>query len=87
MMMPAAHSLVLLECKDGADVEAVKKEIQNNINPRKWLCVGADVVYVVNSGNTVMAIMTYSDCAEPIYNAFADLFGNVGTRLDVAVEG
>ena len=84
MMIPSTHSLVLVQCKDGADIEAIKKEIQENINPRKWICVEAEVVYIVNSGNTVMAIMTYSDTAEPIYNAFVEIYGNVGARLDVA---
>jgi len=53
-----AHSVVLLRAKDGADIEAIKTTIKENINPRKWICVEAEDVVVKNKGNLIILIMT-----------------------------
>ena len=57
-----AHSVVLVRVKDGADVETVKSKIKENVNPRKWICVGVeeDQVIVKNKGNLVILIMAQS---------------------------
>ena len=34
---------------------AFKEEMYNNIDMNKWLCVSADVLYLTNYGNTIMA--------------------------------
>lgn len=54
-----AHSVVLLRASDGADIEAIKKEIKENVDPRKWICVGVeeDDVIVKNKGNLIILIM------------------------------
>ncbi len=54
-----AHSVVLVRVKDGADVENVMTTIKENVNPRKWLCVGVeeDDVIVKNKGDLVILIM------------------------------
>lgn len=59
MMTSVAHSVVLVRAKKGADVEAIKTTIKENINPRKWLCVGVeeDEVIVKNRGNLIILIM------------------------------
>ena len=41
-----AHSVVLVRVKDNANVEAIKEKIENNVNPRKWICVEAEEVEV-----------------------------------------
>lgn len=59
MMTSIAHSVVLVRAKKGADVEAIKTAIKENINPRKWVCVGVeeDEVIVKNRGNLIILIM------------------------------
>lgn len=54
-----AHSVVLVRVKDGEDVEEVKEEIKENVDPRKWICVGVEKedVIVKNKGNLVILIM------------------------------
>ena len=54
-----AHSVVLVRVKDGADIEEVKSEIKENVDPRKWICVGVEEedVIVKNKGNLVILIM------------------------------
>ena len=54
-----AHSVVLVRVKDNADIEEVKTKIKENVDPRKWICVGVekDDVIVKNKGNLVILIM------------------------------
>lgn len=55
-----AHSVVLVRVKEGSNVEEVKTKIKENVNPRKWICVGVeeDQVIVKNKGDLVILIMT-----------------------------
>ncbi len=59
MMSSIAHSVVLVRMKDGADIESAKKEILDNVNPAKWLCVSVpeEEVIVKNKGNLIILIM------------------------------
>ena len=54
-----AHSVVLVRTKDNADIEAIKDKIEDNVDPRKWICVGVeeDDVVVENKGNLIILIM------------------------------
>lgn len=68
-----AHSVVLVRMKEGADVEEAKKKIEENANPRKWICVEADDVVVKNKGNLIILIMSSSNYIEKIENSFDNL--------------
>ena len=59
MVGSIAHSVVLVRVANVADVEATKKAIKDNVNPRKWICVGVeeDQVIVKNKGNLIILIM------------------------------
>lgn len=57
MMSSIAYSVVVVKLNEGADVEEAKKLIKDNINPRKWFCVDAEIVTVDNIGDTVILIM------------------------------
>lgn len=54
-----AHSVVLVRIKKNADIEAIKTKIKENVNPRKWVCVGVeeDDVIVENKGDLIILIM------------------------------
>ena len=67
------HSVVLVRMKDGANIEEAKKEIEENANPRKWICVEAEDVVVKNKGNLIILIMSSSDYAQKIENSFDNL--------------
>ena len=61
MITSSAHSVVLVRLKDDAtqsDIEDAKEKIKANANPRKWVCVEAEHVYVENKGNLIILIMT-----------------------------
>ena len=54
-----AHSVVLLRTKDNADINKIKEEIKEKVNPRKWICVGVEKedLIIKNKGNLVILIM------------------------------
>ena len=54
-----AHSVVLVRTKDNADIETIKNEIKEKVDPRKWICVGVERedLIVKNKGNLIILIM------------------------------
>ena len=58
MVGSIAHSVVLVRAKEDQDIEALKKQIEENINPSKWICVTAENVVVKNKGNLILVIMS-----------------------------
>lgn len=57
MVGSIAHSIVLVRAKEDQDIEALKKQIEENINPSKWICVTAENVVVKNKGNLILVVM------------------------------
>lgn len=75
MMSSIAHSVLLVRMEDGADIEAAKATIKNNVNPRKWICVGVEDeenVIVDNRGNLIVLIME-NNHAQTIHENFKNL--------------
>lgn len=68
-----AHSVVLVRTKDGADIEAIKTKIKENVDARKWICVEAEKVTVENKGNLIILIMSSEDTTKTILNSFNNL--------------
>ena len=70
MIGSIAYSMCLVKAKDGADVEALKNEILEGVNYRKWMCVAAEKILVTNCGNTIMMVMAAENIVDDVYNAF-----------------
>ena len=71
-----AHSVVLVRMKNGADIEATKEAIKENVDPRKWICVGVeeDDVIVESKGNLIILIMVEDETTrEKIEEGFDNL--------------
>ncbi|MBQ3020864.1 MAG: hypothetical protein IJD92_01410 [Bacilli bacterium] len=68
-----AHSIVLLRVANTKDIEDIKVNIKENINPRKWICVEAENVIVKNKGDLIILIMTSNALSEKIENNFDNL--------------
>ena len=66
MIGSQAYSLVLVRVKSSADLEAVAKAMKAGIDPRKWICVEADDLRVVGSGDVVMLMMVSTELAEVV---------------------
>lgn len=74
MITSVAHSVVLMRVKDGADIEAIKTQIKENVDPRKWICVGVEreEIIVDNIGNTILLVMD-NKVSEKIHENFLEL--------------
>ena len=71
-----AHSVVLVRTKDNADIESIKTKIKENINPRKWICVGVEEkdVIVENRGNLIILILVENqESRETLLEGFNNL--------------
>ncbi len=82
MISSIAHSVVLVRVKDG-DVEAIAKEISENANPVKWVCVSAEKTKVVTKGDTIMLVMSNTGMANKILTNFYELNGDTVPDEDV----
>lgn len=74
LMSSVAHSVVLVRANSIKDVDNIKKEIKEKINPRKWVCVGVDEknVFVESKGDLVILIMD-NEYATTIRDNFLNL--------------
>ena len=72
MVGSVAHSVVLIRLEDASKAEDVVKEIKEKADPRKWICVEAENVYVLNKGDLVVLIMS-NELADPIKANFENL--------------
>lgn len=87
MISPANQSFCLIEVNDETKVEELKQKIFDNCNPRKWICMSAERVVVMNSGNYIMLAMASKDSCDALIPAFSAYFdGNVGETLDKMFE-
>ena len=69
-----AHSVVLVRTKPNADIEKIKKDIKENVNPRKWICVGIerDEVEVLSKDNIIIMIIAEEE-REDLVKGFKEL--------------
>lgn len=63
-MMGQAYSLVVARVKDAADAPQVAKDIYDNVDTAKWICVNADTKTAAYCGDVVMFFMVGSQYAE-----------------------
>lgn len=76
MINAQAYSLCLVRVKEGADIEKIKTDIKENVDPRKWICVGVEPenVIVDNIGDVVVLIMS-NEGGSALHDAFLQLKG------------
>ena len=80
-------SLCLVKPAEGVDVEALKNEILEGVNYRKWMCVAAEKVLVSNCGDTILMVMASEEIVDDVYNAFNIVAsGNASPALTKAGE-
>ena len=86
MMSSQAYSMVLVKAKDGADVDAMAKSMNENVDERKWICVTAEKIYSVASGNVVCLVMSNESTAKTVYDSFKTLAGSVEKEYERTAE-
>ncbi len=83
----SAQEVHLVKVKDSSKVSDIKQKIFDNANPRKWICVTAEKVVAVDSGNYILFVMGGVDLCDNLVTAFSDHFdGNVGNTLSLTVD-
>lgn len=82
MMAPPAYQMVVVRVKDASDAESVAKEMLENANPAKWVCVQAECVRVGVCGDTIMMVMYTVDDATALINAFGEVCGGLTLTLE-----
>ena len=75
MMSSIAHSIVLVKCPTVEKAKEIALLMKENCDPRKWMCVEADIVEGVTNGNIAMLLMTTTEggMSETILSNFASL--------------
>ena len=75
MVGSIAHSVVLVKCPTAEKAQELAAAMKENCNPRKWVCVEADIVTSVTNGNIAMLLMTTksSGMSEKILENFSAL--------------
>ena len=82
MMGSQAYSLVMARVNDAAKAEEVAQMMLDNIDPRKWICVGADDIDAAIYGDLVMFVMIDSQFGMPA----ADFIGVFKTIAGGALD-
>ena len=62
----------MIRFDNASDAEKAKEEIKKNADPRKWICVEAEHVYVESRGDLVLLIMS-NDIADQLRDNFVAL--------------
>lgn len=87
MISSIAYQMAIVKVKKGADVEAIKKEMVDNVDMNRWFCVSADVVYATNNGDVIFLVMTKKEQAKKEYDAFKEIVNNkIGKELEREAE-
>lgn len=90
MMSSIAHSIVLVKAPTAEKAQEVAKAMKENCDPRKWMCVEADIVEGVTNGNIAMLLMTTKEggMADTILGNFKALDADkiASLKSEVAIE-
>ena len=72
-IMTIPHSMVLLRVDKSSDIEATKKLIRENVDPRKWICVGVDPDQVIVDSIGDLVFLVMSENAKAYHDSFLKL--------------
>lgn len=72
-MTSVAHLVVIVRLDDNENVQNAKKEIEENINPGRWICVEAEKTIVEVNDNVIMLVMSNEENAEKIIQNFKNI--------------
>ena len=85
-MSAQAYSLMLVKVKDGVDANSIAKTMNENVDLRKWICVSAEKVYSVASGDVVCLVMSNADTAKTVFESFKTIAGGIGEEFERTAE-
>lgn len=68
-----AHCVVLMRVPASADAEAVRSEIEEKLDPRKWVCVEAEKTAVLRRDDLILMVMSKADTVDKVTENFQAL--------------
>lgn len=57
LMSSIAHSVVLIKANSESDIDSLKEEINNNLNPNKWVCVGVEEIKMASINDILLVVL------------------------------
>lgn len=78
-----AYLAMMVKVSEDANIEEVKKEMIDNIDMRKWICVSAEKAWATNYGNIIFLVMSDEEWGKTTYDEFKKVIeGKVGKELE-----
>jgi hypothetical protein len=74
MINAVAHSVVLVRVPEGMDVQEIADQMQANMDPRKWICVGAEKSSVTVHDDVILLVMSFEATEKQIRENFDALY-------------
>ncbi len=74
MINAVAHSVVLLRANSADEAASLAEKVEENADPRKWVCVEAEKVIVKTHGEYVLLVMSSASTADKIAENFDAAF-------------
>lgn len=69
------------------DWRLCRTRIITKADPRKWICVGAEISKVLYTNNYVLMVMTYKDAYEGIKENFEKIIGEEAKVVEMKNSG
>ncbi len=83
VMGSQAIEVAVIKTKEKADITSMMQNIKDNVDMSRWICVSAEKLYIVNSGDVIFMVMADNDWAKSIYDEFVKYMDNkVGETLE-----
>lgn len=86
MMGSVAYSVVYIRTNDEGDAEAIRKQLMDNINPAKWVCVTAEKEVAAIFGNDIFFVMGASDTVDEVYKSAMAAAEMRGMKVSEIIE-
>ncbi len=91
MMGSQAFSLVVARVNDGENAKEIAEKMKDGINPRKWICVGADDIKYTSVGDLICFCMISTEYAEDFtaddaINAFTKVVNGEAAYIEASEE-
>lgn len=67
MIGSVAYSVMYIRTQEGAEVEQIRQNLMDNVNPAKWICVTAEKQIAGRFGNDIFFVMAPADTADLVY--------------------
>lgn len=70
MIGSIAHFVGLLRVPEGTDPETVRADIEEKLDPRKWVCVEAETTAVIRRGDLILVAMSEKAVVDKVTENF-----------------